>query len=121
MTLSFFHALCSEIATSDGHRSNLHPLNNYFGLETVLHRIQVTIKECGNSIDTYYKQKRLGKISVLPPWFYRTHEVQLSSTRLEIGKPGCQDISTISRTIEFNYRKLSLLTPLRTSTSSSRR
>ena len=67
MTLSFYFRLSiSEIAINDGYHSTLHPLNYDFGFETVLRRIQVTIKECGNSIDTYYKQTRIGKRSVLP-------------------------------------------------------
>jgi hypothetical protein len=62
MTLSFFLRLSiSEVATSDGYRSTLHPLNSDSGFETVLRRIQMTIKDCGNSIDTYYKQSRVGK------------------------------------------------------------
>ena len=62
MMLRFFSRLSiSEVATSDGYRSTLHPLNLDSGFETVLHWIQVTIKECGNSIDTYYKQSRVGK------------------------------------------------------------
>ena len=39
----------------------LHPLNHDFGFETVLRRIQVTIKDCGNSVDMHCKQSRVGK------------------------------------------------------------
>ena len=85
MTLSFFsHLSISEVATSDGSHSTLHPLNNNYRLESVPLRIQKTIKDCGNSVDTYYKQKRMGKISGLPPMdsqisrravkFYRAQE-----------------------------------------------
>ena len=70
MTPSSFCCLSiSEVVISDGYHSTLHPLNYDFGFETVLHRIQVTIKDCGNSIDTYYKQTRIGKISMLPRGF----------------------------------------------------
>ena len=71
----FLRLSISEVAARDGYHSALHPLNYNSGFETVLRRLEVTIRDCGNSIDTYYKQKRLGKISVLPPWFHRTHDV----------------------------------------------
>ena len=63
MTLSIFflRVSISEVVTSDGHCSASHPLNSDSGFETVLRRIQVTIRNCGNSIDTYYKQSRVGK------------------------------------------------------------
>ena len=52
----------SEVATSaDRNGSTLHSLNHDSEFETVLHRIRVTIKDCGNSVDAYYKQWRLGK------------------------------------------------------------
>ena len=86
MTLSFFHSI-SEVATSDGYHSTVHPFNNNSELESVLLQIEKTIKDCGNSIDAYYKQKRMSKISVLLPWFHRTHDVQSNSTRLKNGKP----------------------------------
>ena len=76
---TFSRLSISEVATTDGYRSTL--------LETVFQRIKVTIDDCGNSVDTYYKQKRLGKISVLSPWFHRIHGVQSSSTGLKNGKP----------------------------------
>ena len=72
-------------------------------------------------IHTYYKQKRMGKISVLCRWFHRTHDMQWSSIGLKNGKPGWQDILRISRTIASGYRKFSAFTPRRTSTSSLQR
>ena len=98
----------SKVATSDGYCSTVHLLNYDFGFETVFRRIQVTIKDCGNSIDTYYKQSLMGKISALSSWFHGAQDTQSSSTRLKSGRPIWRDISTISRTIVSNYKKLSL-------------
>ena len=47
--------------------------------------------------------------------------MQPSSTGLKSGRPVWGDISTISRSIASNYRKLFFFTPRRTSTSLSRR
>ncbi|KIM37236.1 hypothetical protein M413DRAFT_448725 [Hebeloma cylindrosporum] len=76
----------SEVATTDKHHSTLHPLKHDFGFEIVLRRIQVTIRDCGNSVDTYYKQSRLAKFYKAQEWKirmagyiddFKSHRVQL--------------------------------------------
>jgi hypothetical protein len=54
----FLRLSINEVATSDGHRS---ALNEDSRFEAVLDRIYVSIKNCGNSVDTYYKQSRVGE------------------------------------------------------------
>ena len=54
----FLRLSINEVATRDGHRS---ALNEDSRFEDVLDRIHLSIKNCGNSVDTYYKQSRVGE------------------------------------------------------------